>query len=81
MKILHVVAHARRTSLTHQAAEAFAEAARAKGHTIEWADLVAEGFDPVLREADEADWDKTRINPTHRPSRRRWPGSNATRPR
>jgi NAD(P)H dehydrogenase (quinone) len=26
------------------------------GHTIEWADLAREQFDPVLREADEPDW-------------------------
>ncbi|MGE3229462.1 MAG: NAD(P)H oxidoreductase [Hyphomicrobium sp.] len=56
MRILLVVAHPRTQSLTHAAADAFAEAATAAGHTIEWADLMAEGFDPVLREADEPDW-------------------------
>jgi len=56
MKVLMVLAHPRRASLTGQAAEAFATAATERGHLIEWADLVAEGFDPVLREADEPDW-------------------------
>ncbi|HVJ42322.1 MAG TPA: NAD(P)H oxidoreductase [Dongiaceae bacterium] len=56
MKILLVLAHPRRHSLSGAVADAFAAAAIAKGHEIEWADLVAEGFDPVLREADEPDW-------------------------
>ncbi len=56
MKTLLVLAHVRRTSLTGQAADAFAAEASAKGHTIEWADLAEEGFDPVLREVDEPDW-------------------------
>jgi NAD(P)H dehydrogenase (quinone) len=56
MNVLMVLAHPRRNSLSGQAAEAFASAAAANGHKIEWADLVAEGFDPVLREADEPDW-------------------------
>lgn len=57
MKILLVVAHPRTGSLTHAVASAFAAAAEAAGHQVEWADLAAEGFDPVLREADEPDWD------------------------
>lgn len=57
MKILLVVAHSRPGSLTHAVARTFAEAAGAAGHGVEWADLAAEGFDPVLREADEPDWD------------------------
>ena len=57
MKILLVLAHPRPTSLSHAAAQAFADAATAKGHQIEWADLAAEHFDPVLREADEPEWD------------------------
>jgi NAD(P)H dehydrogenase (quinone) len=56
MKILLVVAHPRPESLTFHAARAFAEAATENGHEIEWADLVAEKFDPVLREQDEPDW-------------------------
>ncbi|HVI90569.1 MAG TPA: NAD(P)H oxidoreductase, partial [Dongiaceae bacterium] len=56
MRTLLVLAHPRRNSLSGAVAEAFAASATAKGHEIEWADLVAEGFDPVLREADEPDW-------------------------
>ena len=56
MKTLLVFAHPRRSSLTGKVAEAFAEAAAARGHTFEWADLAAENFDPVVREPDEPDW-------------------------
>jgi len=56
MKTLLVIAHPRVDSLTHAVASAFAEAAKSNGHEIEIADLMAEGFDPVLREADEPDW-------------------------
>ena len=35
---------------------AFADAATAKGHQIEWADLAAEHFDTSLGPADEPDW-------------------------
>jgi NAD(P)H dehydrogenase (quinone) len=54
---LLVIAHARRSSLTGQVADAFSKAATANGHEFEWADLARERFDPVLREADEPDWD------------------------
>jgi NAD(P)H dehydrogenase (quinone) len=37
-------------------AEIFAAGLVKNGHDVEWADLVEEGFDPVLREADEPDW-------------------------
>jgi NAD(P)H dehydrogenase (quinone) len=57
LRTLLVVAHVRRSSLTGQVADAFAEAAGANGHEFEWADLARERFDPVLREADEPDWD------------------------
>jgi NAD(P)H dehydrogenase (quinone) len=56
VKTLLVLVQVRRSSLTGQAADAFAAEASAKGHTIEWADLAEEQFDPVLREADEPDW-------------------------
>jgi len=56
LRILLVLAHARRSSLTGQVADAFAGEAQVNGHAIEWADLVREQFDPVLREADEPDW-------------------------
>jgi NAD(P)H dehydrogenase (quinone) len=55
VKTLLVLAHPRRNSLTGQVADAFCAAA--SGHAFEWADLAQEGFDPVLREADEPDWD------------------------
>lgn len=57
MKTLLVIAHARRSSLTGQVADAFSEAAQTNGHTFELADLAREEFDPVLREEDEPDWD------------------------
>lgn len=57
MRILLVLAHPRSTSLCHATARAFAAAAQAAGHEVEWADLAAEGFDPVLRPEDEPDWD------------------------
>ncbi len=41
------------------AAKAFADAALDNGHEIEWANLIDDGFDPVLREADEPDWDNS----------------------
>lgn len=55
-KILLVVAHPRANSLTHAAAGAFKAAAEERGHSVEVADIVREGFDPVLREDDEPDW-------------------------
>jgi len=56
MKVLLVTAHPRQDSLTHQAAHAFASAAMVAGHQIEYADLVAEGFDPRMTPQDEPDW-------------------------
>jgi NAD(P)H dehydrogenase (quinone) len=56
MKVLVVIAHQRRPSLTGCVADIFDEELRAAGHAVELADLVAEGFDPVLREPDEPDW-------------------------
>jgi NAD(P)H dehydrogenase (quinone) len=56
VKVLLVLAHPRRDSLSGRAADAFATAVAANGHTVECADLAAEKFDPVLREPDEPDW-------------------------
>jgi NAD(P)H dehydrogenase (quinone) len=56
MKTLLVVAHPRMDSLTTSAANLFATRIKASGHDVEVADLVAEGFDPVLREDDEPNW-------------------------
>jgi NAD(P)H dehydrogenase (quinone) len=55
-KVLLVLAHPRRDSLTGQAADAFAMKIEAHGHEVEFADLVSEGFDPTLREEDEPEW-------------------------
>lgn len=60
MKTLLVLAHPRRNSLTGTVADIFAECLEKNGHDVEWADLVREGFDPVLREPDEPDWDDSR---------------------
>lgn len=56
MKTLLVMAHPRKDSLTAAVADSFANGLEKNGHTVEWANLVEEGFDPVLREADEPDW-------------------------
>ena len=56
MNTLLVLAHPRRDSLTGAVADVFASSLEKNGHTIEWANLIEEGFDPILREADEPDW-------------------------
>ncbi|CAN5373664.1 NAD(P)H-dependent oxidoreductase [soil metagenome] len=60
MKVLLVLAHHRRQSVTGQVCDLFAAALARNGHATEIADLAAEGFDPVLREDDEPDWDNPR---------------------
>lgn len=60
MKTLLVLAHPRKNSLTASVADIFADGLVKNGHDVEWADLVREGFDPVLREEDEPDWDDPR---------------------
>ena len=57
MKTLLVVAHPRQNSLTAFVAKQFADTLQRNGHEVEYADLVAEEFDPVLREEDEPDWE------------------------
>src|SRR5262245_25649813 len=57
MKTLLVVTHPRKDSLTGNAAALFAARIGEGGHQVELADLMAENFDPILREADEPDWD------------------------
>ncbi|MBL8580825.1 MAG: NAD(P)H oxidoreductase [Rhizobiaceae bacterium] len=57
MKTLLVVAHPRQESLTGALGRTFAETLRSRGHEVEWADLYAEKFDPVLGPDDEPDWD------------------------
>ena len=56
MKTLLVVAHPRQSSLTFAVAKAFADPIGEDGHSVEWADLVRERFDPVLMTPDEPDW-------------------------
>jgi NAD(P)H dehydrogenase (quinone) len=56
MQVLLVVSHPRPTSLTHAAADALAAGLRESGHGVTLADLHREGFDPVLHEPDEPDW-------------------------
>ena len=60
MKTLLVLAHPRRNSLTAAVAGIFAAGLGKNGHDVEWANLIQEGFDPVLREEDEPDWDNPR---------------------
>jgi len=60
MKTLLVVAHPRQNSLTAGVADIFAAGLQKNGHTIERANLIQEGFDPVLREEDEPDWNNPR---------------------
>lgn len=56
MKALLVLAHPRNNSLTTAVAEIFTAGLEQNGHQVELANLVEEGFDPVLRVADEPDW-------------------------
>lgn len=51
MHVLLIFAHPRRASFTGEVAAAFAEGLREAGHTLEFADLYQEGFDPLLAEA------------------------------
>lgn len=57
MKVLSVLAHPRRASLTGAAFNRLNLGLRAAGHEVTEADLTAEGFDPRLPAADEPDWD------------------------
>ena len=56
MRTLLVVAHPRPDSLTFAVADAFAREVERRHGPVERADLVREGFDPVLHPADEPDW-------------------------
>lgn len=56
MKALLVLAHPRKNSLTARVADVFAAGLVNNGHEVEWANLIKEGFDPVLYEQDEPDW-------------------------
>jgi NAD(P)H dehydrogenase (quinone) len=56
MKVLVVLTHPRRDSLTGQIADAVIAGLKEAGHEAELADLYGEKFDPALPEADEPDW-------------------------
>lgn len=58
MHILTVIDHHNPGSFTHAVAAAFRDGAEAAGHTIEIADLHAEGFNPVWQVADDAQFDE-----------------------
>lgn len=57
MKLLVVFDHPRRDSFCGAVLERFSAGLAKAGHTVEVADLRAEGFDPRLPVADEPDWD------------------------
>lgn len=56
MKVLTVLCHPRRASLTAALAERFRDGLAAAGHDGELADLYGEGFDPSMLPPDEPDW-------------------------
>lgn len=56
MKVLTVVAHPRRASVTFRVAQRFLDGLHAAGHDTTLLDLYRRDFDPVLREPDEPDW-------------------------
>ncbi len=56
MKVLVVMAHPRRDSLTGQIADAVAAGLAETDHEAEFADLYGEGFDPLITPPDEPDW-------------------------
>ena len=57
MKVLVVMAHPRRDSLTGQVADAVVSGLADAGHGTELADLYGEGFDPLIFPPDEPDWE------------------------
>lgn len=56
MKVLTVVSHPRTNSLTFAVAERFVQGLKDAGHEVEVLDLHRMGFNPVLWEEDEPDW-------------------------
>jgi NAD(P)H dehydrogenase (quinone) len=65
MKVLTVVSHPRRESLTFAIAERFIQGLKDAGHEVEIADLYGEEFNPLLYKQDEPDWDNP--NKTYSP--------------
>ena len=62
MHALIVISHPNRSSLTHALAEQFARGIESRGGSFEYADLHAEGFNPLWSEAD-ADQFETNVVP------------------
>ncbi|ALS22548.1 NAD(P)H dehydrogenase [Paenibacillus naphthalenovorans] len=60
MKVLTIVSHPRRESLTFSVAERFVQGLTDAGHEVEMADLYGEEFHPLVFEKDEPDWDNPR---------------------
>ena len=60
MKVLTVVSHPRVKSLTFSATHRFVQGLKTAGHQTDILDLHRIGFDPVLREADEPNWNMSR---------------------
>jgi len=57
MHVLAVFCHPRRDSFSGAVVDRFAEGAREAGHTVEIADLHAQGFDPVFKAGDFAQFE------------------------
>ncbi|TRY26650.1 NAD(P)H oxidoreductase [Brevibacillus sp. LEMMJ03] len=60
MKVLTIVSHPRRESLTFSVAERFVQGLADAGHEVELADLYGEEFHPLVLEKDEPDWENPR---------------------
>jgi NAD(P)H dehydrogenase (quinone) len=56
MKVLVVITHPRQESLTGSVSKQLIKGLTEAGHEYEIADLYAEGFNPLLHQADEPDW-------------------------
>lgn len=55
MKVLTVVSHPRKDSLTFKVADRFVQGLADAGHDYEILDLHGIGFDPILKGVDEPD--------------------------
>ena len=58
MHVLTVIDHHNPDSFTHALAAKFRAGAEAAGHTVDMADLHAEGFNPVWQRADDAQFEE-----------------------
>ena len=59
MKVMVVLGHPNTESFNHAIAAAAVQALRANGHEVFYHDLYAEGFDPVLTQAEYAETEVT----------------------